>query len=96
MKNFQTALLHAIEKAQAEYGVRQVRLRQNIETYGAVSAVKDYIKRNRTSDGFDALVNLGHTELTAEAIVTKHHELFEDDEVNFCFSALCGVDYYKK
>lgn len=96
MKEFQAALLHAIDQAQSEYGVRQVRLRQNIETYGAVSAVKDYIKRNRTSDGFDALVNLGHTELTAEALVAKYHALFTDEEVNFCFSALCGVDYYKK
>ena len=96
MKAFQSALLHAIDKAQSEHGVRQARLRQNIETYGAVAAIKDYIKRNRTSDGFDALVELGHTELTAEAIVTKHHDLFEDDEVNFCFSALCGANYYKR
>ena len=96
MEAFQAALLHAIAEAQDKYGVRQVRLRQNIETYGAVAAMKDYIKRNRTSDGFDALVRLGHTELTAEAVVTKHHELFEDEEVNFCFSVLCGADYYKR
>ena len=96
MKEFQAALLQAIEKAQDEYGVRQARLRQNVETYGAVAAMKDYIKRNRTSDGFDALVRLGHTELTAEAIVTKYHGLFEDEEVNFCFAELCGADYFKR
>lgn len=96
MGDFQAALLHAIDTAQNEFGVRQARLRQNIETYGAVSTVKDYINRNRTSDGFDALVNLGQTELTMEALVAKHHMLFTDEEVNFCFSALCGVDYYKR
>ena len=96
MKAFQAALLSAIDKAQSDFGIRQARLKQNIETYGAVAAVKDYIRRNRTSDGFDALVNIGHVELTAEAVVTKHHELFEDEEVNFCFSVLCGADYYKR
>lgn len=95
MDAFQAALLHAIDKAQGEYGVRQARLRQNIETYGAVAAVKDYIRRDRTSDGFEALVRLGHTELSMEALVAKHHSLFTDDEVNFCFSVLCGADYYK-
>lgn len=96
MDDFQTALLHAIDKAQNEYGVRQARLRQNIETYGAISAVKEYIKRNRTSDGFDALVRLGLTELTVEALVAKYHTFFTDDEVNFCFEVLCGADYYKR
>ena len=96
MEAFQKALLSSIDKAQSEYGIRQARLKQNIETYGAVNAIKDYIRRNRTSDGFEALVKLGHTELTAEAMVTKHHELFEDEEVNFCFSLLCGADYYKR
>lgn len=96
MKDFQSALLHAIDRAQNEFSVRQPRLRQNIETYGAVPAVQDYIRKNRTSDGFDALVRLGHTELTMEALVAKHHTLFTDDEVNFCFEVLCGADYYKR
>ncbi len=95
MEDFQTALLRAIEAAEKSYGIRQARLRQNIEAYGAVAAVKDYIKRNRTSDGFDALCRLGHTELSMEALVAGHHALFTDEEVNFCFSLLCAVDYYK-
>ena len=53
MKDFTAALLSAIDAAQTECGVRQARLRQNAETYGGVSAAKDYIKRNRASDGFD-------------------------------------------
>lgn len=95
MKDFQAALLCAIETAEKKHGVRQARLRQNIELYGAVAAVKDYIKRNRTSDGFDALCRLGQTQLSAEALVAKYHTLFTDEEVNFCFSLLCSVDYYK-
>ena len=95
MKDFQTALLSAIETAQKECGVSQKRLLKNIETYGAVPALKEYFRKGQVSDGFDALSRKGRTDLTAEALAVKYHTLFTDEEVNFCFAELCGAGYYK-
>lgn len=96
MKDFTAALLSAIDAAQTECGVRQARLRQNAETYGGVSAAKDYIKRNRVSDGFDALQAAKRLDLSMEALVVspQYHAQFTDEEVNACFALLCGADYY--
>lgn len=96
MDDFTKALLRAIQTGETECGVRQPRLKQNAEVYGGISAAKDYIKRNRISDGFDALVRAGRTELTMEALVVsaKYHGEFSDEEVNACFTLLCGASYY--
>lgn len=96
MKDFTAALLSAIDAAQTECGVRQARLRQNADTYGGVSAAKDYIKRNRASDGFDALKAAKRLDLSMEALVVspQYHAQFTDEEVNACFALLCGADYY--
>ncbi len=96
MKDFQTALLEAIKTAQEKYGITQKRLLKKIETYGAAAALKECFRKNQVSDGFDALSRIGHTELTAEALAVKYHTLFTDEEINFCFAELCGVEYYKK
>ncbi len=95
MKEFEAALLAAIETAFTVHGVSQKRLAKNIETYGAVPALKEYFRKEQVSDGFDALCRIGHAELTTEAVAVKYHALFTDEEVNFCFAELCAVGYYK-
>ena len=94
MNIFQTKLLAAIQAAQA-LGVRQGRLAQNIERFGAVAAVKDYFQKARPTDGFDELARLGRLDLSAEAIAVSHHTEFTDEEINHCFSLLCAEGYYK-
>ena len=96
MIDFTTALCRAIETAQADSGVRQGRLAQNVKTYGGVAAAKDYIRRGRLSDGFEALAKAGRLDLSMEALVTssKWHDQFTDEEVNACFVLLCGENYF--
>ena len=96
MKDFTAALLTSIDTAAEQCGVRQMRLRQAVEKYGGVSAAKDYIKRSRVSDGFDALVAAGRTDLTMESLVVSpaYHAQFTDEEVNACFEVLCGANYF--
>ena len=98
MDQFTSALFRAMEEAESTLGVRQLRLRQTAEKYGGVSAAKYYITHGRASDGFDALAGKKHLELSMEALVTapSYHGLFTDEEVNACFSLLCGADYYRK
>ena len=82
-------------KAKA-YGCNQERFLAQVEKNGAVRVMKDLIRRNRLSDGFDALSKARHLELSPEAVITKacYGELFTDDEINACFSALCEENYF--
>lgn len=95
MEDFHAILLKNLEAA-AALGVKQPQLRHAVEVYGGVAAAKNYIKRGRVSDGFDALHRLGRLELSMEALVVSSawHSLFSDEEVNACFELLCGADYY--
>lgn len=96
MKDFTVALVEAITAAERDCGVLQPKLRQSVSVYGGVSAVKEYIKRKRASDGFDALKAVGRLELSMEALVISkpYHALFTDEEVNACLDLLCGADYF--
>lgn len=92
------ALLRAIDRAETECGIHQTRLRKAVEARGGMAAAREYLRKGRASDGFDALAAAGHTELTMEALVVsgQFNALFTDEEVNFCFSLLCGADYFGK
>lgn len=96
MDEFTSALLLAIDTAQAGHGIRQAQLRKAVEAHGGVAAVKEYLKKRRPSDGFDALAQIGRLDLSMEALAVskKYHALFTDEEINGCFSLLCGADYY--
>ena len=98
MDQFTAALFRAMDRAESEFGIRQPRLRQTAEKYGAVDAAKYYINHSRISDGFDALSKAKRLDLSMEALVTAsaYHSLFTDDEVNACFALLCGADFYQK
>lgn len=85
------------EIAQAEQlGVRMARLKKDAETYGGVKTARELLRKNRLSDGFDQLEQLGKLELSLEALVVKgkYGALFTDDEVNRCFDRLCIGGYY--
>ena len=95
MDQFTKELLKAMEEAE-KLGCRMVRFRQLVEKHGGVETVKEYLRKNRWSDGFDLLAEQNRLELTMEALVVKGKfgALFTDDEVNRCFDRLCGAGYY--
>ena len=84
------------QTAYLTYGCPTKRLIQNLEIYGGVAVIKDLCRRHRLSDGFDQLVQCGHTELTMEALAVKSRfaSLFTDEEANWCLQALCDVGYF--
>ena len=82
MDQFTKELLKAMDEAE-KLGCRMVRFRQTAEKYGGVETAKEYLRRNRFSDGFDLL-----------AVKGKHGALFTDDEINRCFERLCDAGYY--
>lgn len=87
---FTAALLETCRKAELATGVRDVRFMTEIEQRGGVEAMRGLLKRRRVSPWFDALAKKGQLSLSPEALATqsKYGELFTDDEVNECFSAL--------
>lgn len=95
MDEFTRDLLHQIAQAE-QLGVRMARLKKDAETYGGVKTARELLRKNRLSDGFDQLEQLGKLELSLEALVVKgkYGALFTDDEVNRCFDRLCIGGYY--
>ena len=93
---FDAALRKAMEQAESECGVAQKRLRADVERFGGASCAKEMLRKGRQSEGFEALADAGRLDLSLEALVTagKFGELFTDDEVNDCLSALCAAGYY--
>lgn len=94
---FTAALAAACQKAQEQTGCPMTGMLQRIEKYGGVSVAKDYIRKNRLSDGFTVLEREGKLALSMEALVTApaYGTLFTDDEVNACFQVLCEANYYR-
>lgn len=78
------------------FGCNQDRFLAQAEKIGAVKVMKDLIRRNRVSDGFDLLSKARHLELSPEATMVKncYGTLFTDDEIDACFAVLCEEQYY--
>ena len=96
-RKFTASLADACRKTQEQTGCPMTGLLQKIEKYGGVSVARDYIRKNRLSDGFTVLEQEGKLALSMEALVTasSYGTLFTDEEVNACFQALCEANYYR-
>ena len=95
MDQFTKELLKAMEEAE-KLGCRMVKFRQTAEKYGGVETAKEYLRKNRFSDGFDLLAEKKRLDLSMEALAVqgKFGALFTDDEINRCFERLCDAGYY--
>jgi hypothetical protein len=95
-QTFQAEAMAHAQTAMLSHGAPTKRLFQNLQTHGGVETAKDLVKRHRYSDGFDALAQCGHLELSLEALMTKgkYASLFTDEEVNWCLDALLGAGYF--
>ena len=95
-KKLQEAVIKNCEKAEKECGCKMTRLIQTIERFGIVRTAQEIIKKGRTSDCFERLVEDKRVELTMEAelVKGKYADLFTDEEVNACYDLLCENGYY--
>jgi hypothetical protein len=76
--------IHALEEMLAQSRGRTVRLsrtRQKIARDGEAKTAADLTLRIETSTGFSELIELGHPELTFEAVVMRHPLTFTDDVI---------------
>ena len=94
MDKFDKALQSNIEKA-GELGVNMTRIGVAAQKFGGVKYVKDQIKKDVLGDGFDQLAKMGRLDLSWQALVIAKEfgDLFEDDEVNYCYMVLLDEGY---
>lgn len=93
---FTEALTAACVTAQEQYGCPMAPMLRSIQKYGGVPTAREYLRKNRLSDGFALLQKRGKLELSMEALVvaSAYGALFTDREVNACFAALCSAGYF--
>lgn len=95
-KNLQQEVIKSCELAEKEYGCKMTRFMESINKFGIVRVAQEILRKGKTSDCFDKLVEEGGIELTMEATIVKveYSELFTDEEVNSCYELLCEKGYY--
>ncbi|MBQ1281183.1 MAG: hypothetical protein IIY16_02940 [Oscillospiraceae bacterium] len=95
MDDFTKELLKFAAEAE-KLGCRMSKLKKDAEQYGGVQTAKEYLRKDRLSDGFDLLADQGALKYSMEALVVKgkYGALFTDEEVNRCFERLCDAGFY--
>ncbi|MGL4452300.1 MAG: hypothetical protein ACRCTZ_14050 [Sarcina sp.] len=95
-KKLQQEVIKNCEIAEAECECKMTRLLNTIEKFGIVRTAQEIIRKRRTSDCFNTLLEKGRLDLTMEAAIVqgKYAELFTDEEVNSCYELLCENGYY--
>lgn len=95
-KKFSVEWMKKAEEAQGIDGYNATRLLKNIEEHGGVSTVRRILERNGCSENFEILKKHNRLDLSMEALVVKgeYGALFDDKEVNDCFSLLCDCGYF--
>lgn len=95
-KKLQQEVIKKCEIAENEYGCKMTRFLETIERFGIVRTAQEIFRKGRTSDCFNKLVEVGHIELTMEATIVKekYSDLFDDDDVNYCYELLCEKEYF--
>ncbi len=76
--------IHALEERLREERGKTVRLsrtRRKIDRVGVEKTLADLALSSTPSDGFDMLLERGMADLTAEAVVLRHQEQFEEEVV---------------
>ena len=89
-QKFVAAWLAAREKA-AQLGLRM----RPVVPEEAVKTAHRWLSGNRESDGFAALADKGHLELSLEALAVdkRFTQLFTDEEANTALTRLLGAGY---
>lgn len=82
-REFWTAIVVAEEivTARNKRTTRLTRTRQKIGRVGVLETVADLARKEGVSEGFNILVGGGRSDLTAEAIVLRHAELFDAETI---------------
>jgi hypothetical protein len=60
---------------------RASRTWQSIQRHGTLKTVERVVSRRKSTDGYDALVEMGMDDFTFEAVVLRHQTLFQSETI---------------
>ncbi|MDB5506867.1 MAG: hypothetical protein JWR75_1505 [Devosia sp.] len=82
-REFWTAVSWAEEYKSVVNGknTKLTKVRAKHKRAGTVQCLIDWAKDPEVTDGFDVLIAAGHSDLTGEAIVVRHAEMFDPEIV---------------
>ncbi len=89
--------IHALEQVLLEERGKTVRLsrtRQKIARVGVMQTLRDFAVKKSPSQGFEMLLERGMPELTGEAVILRHTDLFDPEVIAAARTRLvaAGVD----
>lgn len=81
-KEFHKEMIAIYQNAKRECGYNANRFLQMIASQDGLTVAKGFIHKNKPTDGFTTLWELGRLDLTVEALILKpkYRELFTDEE----------------
>jgi hypothetical protein len=82
----------AVLTAQQGKKIRASRTWQMIDRHGIVGAIERAVNRDDDTSGYKALVAMGMPDLSFEAVVLRHRDLFSADAVKRCEERLARYD----
>jgi hypothetical protein len=92
---FHEAMVDIYRRAKADAGYNATRFLQIVSDQGGYQAARTLIHASTVSDGYAALWERGHLELTVEALILKPewHDLFSEVERNIARKRLTDYGY---
>ena len=92
---FHEAMIDIYRRARSDAGYNATRFLQMVSDQGGYEAARTLIHASKPSDGYTALWERGHLELTVEALILRPewHDLFSEIERNIARQRLADYGY---
>ena len=92
---FHEAMLEIYRRAKSDAGYNATRFLGMVSEHGGYEAARTLIQASTVSDGYTALWERGHLELTVEVLILKPewHDLFSEEERNIARDRLTKYDF---
>lgn len=87
-------MIHAVEEIKREAAGKTIRLsylRRDIQKLGEVPAIAKLVAKSGPSERFDELMGRGLPDMTAEAVVLRHADAFDDPVRDAARTRLAGA-----
>jgi len=98
IKAFRAEMFEIYRRARSEAGYNATRFLQMLEEHGGLETAKILLHSPKVSEGYTALWERQHLDLTVEAVIhdnPKWHSLFTEDELAICVRRLTDYQYFE-
>ncbi len=99
IEEFDAAMMGIYQRALAEANYKATIFQRMLHEHRGLETARRLIHSSKVSAGYTSLWELGHLDLTVEALIIdneKWHPLFTDDEIAICKNRLKDYEYVSK